>query len=197
MNLKNYEANDRLIPIANDDTLFVMQLLGKNVRLSTFKKIVSVTLDAEGQNKIGEFKFSSYDFLLKDIHIFAYCKAGNFMPAGIARDLITVTLKNTTTDDYICESGTDIQAFSPSNVRSAITPTIIDRQTSLSAEFKHIRKVDVAHKDFPKGGTVYVDTPPAFDFGGSLAAPADQAPDPFPIFIQMVLTGAKIFPVRG
>lgn len=185
------DNNSNLVTVANDDYLFVQQLTGRKVQLKNFKKTLSATIYAEGQTRSVELKPSGYDFLVKDIQIYAFCSLGNFMPNGVARDLVTLTLKDLKTDNYWVDAGTDIQAFSSINNRGSITPTILSRDTGLRAEFTHIRKVSDYCADFPRQGT---------NFGSisgltfSYGLQGGLTPDPFPIDIQLILSGAKIFP---
>lgn len=180
-----------LVTVANDDYLFVQQLTGRKVQLKNFKKTLTATIFTEGQTRAVEIKPSGYDFLVKDIQIYAFCNLGNFMPNGVARDLITLTLKDLMTDNYWVDAGTDIQAFSSINNRATFTPTILSRDTGLRAEFTHIRKVSDYCIDFPRQGTNlsgYSGLAMSFGLQGGVA------PDPFPINIQLILSGAKIFP---
>lgn len=186
----NADGTNKVIPIVNDDYLFVQQFLNRNVRLSSFKMTLKAVIGAEGQNVTVESKNRSYDFLVKDIQVFAFCQAGNFMPQGSARDLITLTLKNTLTDDYLVDAGTDIQAYSPINVKSTFTPTIIPRNSGFLGEFKHERAVSDDCLDFPKYNAM-LNNPPAF--GGYEEGVAFTG-SVFPVRLQLIISGAKIFP---
>lgn len=174
--------NNNIITVANDDYLFVSQLLNKNVRLSNFRKVAKATISAEGQNVEVEIKPSGYDFLLKDIQVFGFCAYGNFFKDGLARDLVTVSLKNLKTDDFLVDTGVDIQSFH--NNQAKFTPTIFSKDTGLRVTFKHERSVGDFTPDFPR-----INEDLSWYYGASVTANS-----PFPIKLQLVLVGAKIFP---
>lgn len=190
MNSNNKTKSNQIVPTGSDDYLFVQQYLNRKVRLSSFKMVQTVILEAEGQNKVVEFKPRSYDFLVKDLQVFGFCQAGNFLPNGDARDLITLTLKNTLTDDFLVDAGTDIQAYSPKNVTSPFTPTIMPRNSGFAGEFKHERAVADSCLDFPKSNAILT-APPAYGGWEEGLAFTDSV---FPVRLQLIISGAKIFP---
>jgi hypothetical protein len=59
----------------------------------------------------------------------------------------------------------------------------MSRESGILAEFKHVRKVGIYSNHFPK----WDPTPPP-DFDGGYAG------NHFPVYIQLILSGAKIFP---
>lgn len=196
-NLNNVVGQDNLVTIANNDYLFVEQILKRKVRLSNFNKVAKAIIRTEGQNVTCKIEPSSYDFLVKDIQVYAFYQGGNFMPNGVAKDLVTMTIKNTKTDDYWVSAGTDIQVYSPINSKNSFTPTILPSDAGLLIEFKHERAVAIDNLEFPKSGIIPTGGN-ADNFAWFTGVPSGSSitPDPFPVQLQVVIIGAKIFSDR-